>query len=66
MTLKSQREFENTRRKLDCLEARYTELSAEAGGDEELREAERESVRRAINQLKEELARFEAQQHVRR
>jgi uncharacterized small protein (DUF1192 family) len=48
------------------LEARYQALSVEKGGDEELREFSMDSLKRTINQLKEEIARFEARSPVRR
>ena len=62
MTLQSQREVENTRNKLRQLEERYESHARETGGDEELREAYMESLRRTINQFKEEIARYEAHQ----
>lgn len=62
MTLKSEQELLNTRTKLARLEARCEALAAESGGDEELRELTLESLRRTINQFKEEIARYEARQ----
>ncbi|MBN1492476.1 MAG: hypothetical protein JXA69_21365 [Phycisphaerae bacterium] len=62
MTLRSERELKRTREKLCLLETRYEELRAASGGDEELREASMESLKRLINQLKEEIARYEAHQ----
>jgi hypothetical protein len=56
----------NTRRKLERLEALYRAHEAETGGDEELREASMESLKRYINQFKEEIARYEAHQPSRR
>jgi hypothetical protein len=64
--LRNERELTNTRRKLQRLEALYEADNNEAGGDEELREIEMESLKRMINQLKEEIARYEAHQPARR
>jgi hypothetical protein len=59
--LRSDRELANTRRKLERLEALYAMDEAEAGSDdEELRRVEMASLKRMINQLKEEIARYEA------
>ena len=66
MDLRNERELANTREKLQRLEALYEADENESGGDEELREAEMESLRRLINQLKEEIARYEAHQPARR
>ncbi len=66
MTLRSERELVNTRKKLRMLEEDYEARAAETGGDEELREMTMESLKRLINQLKEEIARYEAHQPVRR
>lgn len=65
MTLRNERELANTRDKLHLLEESYEELRNEKGGDEELREASMESLKRLINQLKEEIARYEAHQPAR-
>ena len=66
MSLTSEREAVNTRVKLARLEARYEALRRETGGDEHVRELTMESLRRLINQFKEELARYEAHQPARR
>jgi uncharacterized small protein (DUF1192 family) len=66
MDLKSDRELANTRYKLARLEARYGAHEQEAGGDEGLRELTMASLKRLINQLKEEIARYEARQPARR
>ena len=66
MDLRNDQELANTRRKLQRLEALYEADEKETGGDEELREAEMESLKRMINQLKEEIARYEARQPARR
>ena len=65
MSLSNDRELTSTRTKLARLEARYEALRAEAGGDEELREMTMESLKRTINQFKEEVARYEARQPAR-
>jgi hypothetical protein len=59
MTLRNERELENTKRKLRLLEESYEEARAD---DVHLREVEMESLKRLINQLKEEIARYEAHQ----
>ena len=64
--LQNERELANTREKLRLLEESYEEAHREVDGDEELREAEMESLKRFINQLKEEISRYEAHQPVRR
>ena len=64
--LQNERELGNTREKLRLLEESYEEARREVDGDEELREAEMESLKRFINQLKEEIARYEAHQPSRR
>ena len=55
-------ELVNTQKKLARLEARYESLSSESGGDEELRDMTLESLKRTINQFKEEIARYQARQ----
>ena len=59
MSLKNDIELANTRAKLARVEARYRALRDETGGDEELREATMESLKRFINQLSEEITRYE-------
>ena len=66
MILQNERELANTREKLRLLEESYEEAHREVDGDDELREAEMESLKRFINQLKEEIARYEAHQPRRR
>ena len=48
-------ELVNTKRKLERLEAWYAADEKETGGDEELREMSMQSLKRLINQLKEEI-----------
>ena len=62
MDLRSEREAANTRKKLQRLEELYEAAENETGDDEELREMEMESLKRTINQFKEEIARYEAHQ----
>jgi dsDNA-specific endonuclease/ATPase MutS2 len=64
--LQNDRQLANTREKLRLLEESYEEARQETGGDEELREAEMQSLKRLINQFKEEIARYEAHQPARR
>lgn len=59
MILLSQVEVDNTRAKLALLESSYENLRQETGGDEELREMTMRSLKRLINQLKEEIIRYE-------
>ncbi|MDZ4685868.1 MAG: hypothetical protein SH850_12435 [Planctomycetaceae bacterium] len=67
MILHSEIEVVNTREKLQQLETRYRALAARIDDDdEELREMSMESLMRLINQLKEEIARYEAHHAVRR
>jgi hypothetical protein len=60
MNLRSYRELAATREKLALLEARYEANKHEQGGDEHVRELSMRSLKRLINQLKEEIARFES------
>ena len=60
MSLQSQRELEATREKLRLLEERYEADNRQQGGDEHVRELSMRSLKRLINQLKEEIARFES------
>ena len=66
MNLQSQRELETTREKLRLLEDRYAAHQREKGGDEHIRELSMRSLKRLINQLKEEIARFESRRAVKR
>ncbi len=66
MTLRNDRELANTRRKLRLLEEGYEEARTDTDEDEHLRELEMESLKRLINQFKEEIARYEAHQPMRR
>lgn len=66
MSLNSEREVANTRIKLARLEARYQALRDELGGNRRVRELSMASLKRLINQFKEEIARYEAHQPLRR
>jgi hypothetical protein len=61
MSSQGHRELEVTREKLRLLEGSYRANKSEKGGDEHVRELSRRSLKRLINQLKEEIARFESQ-----
>jgi septation ring formation regulator EzrA len=64
--LQNEREVANTREKLRRLEKRYEEIRQETAGRRVSRETELTSLKRLINQFKEEIARYEARQTVRR
>ncbi|MGO9464162.1 MAG: hypothetical protein ACLQIB_26300 [Isosphaeraceae bacterium] len=65
MELKDEREVEVTREKLGSLEARYQAVSQNPGDDAHIQELTLQSLRRMINQMKEEIARFEARERSR-
>ena len=62
MTLRNQIELQNTRQKLSEIERRYKALRDRP--PERLRDLSMHSLKRLINQLKEEIAIFEAHSHV--
>ncbi|MEW6250953.1 MAG: hypothetical protein AB1716_09920 [Planctomycetota bacterium] len=64
--MRNERELANTRKKLHLLEELWAAGKNETDSDPELREAELESLQRLINQLKEEIARYEARHIARR
>lgn len=64
MTLQSHRELEATREKLRLLEERY-EAEKSGSGDQHMRDLSMRSLKQLINQLKEEIARFESRSSVR-
>ena len=64
MSLRSRRDLEATRAKLRLIEERYEANSRQGNGDEHVRELSMRSLRRLINQLKEEIARFESRSMV--
>ena len=53
-------EMDVTREKLQMLETRYEAEKREQGGDAHVRELSMRSLKRLINQLKEEIARSES------
>lgn len=62
MRLNDERAVANTRFKLARLEARYEALKHQTGSDEHVRALTMQSLKRLINQFKEEIARYEAHQ----
>jgi hypothetical protein len=62
MSLQSERELENTRQKLRELEAAFEAALHRPVENAAVRDATLTSLRRLINQLKEEIARYEAHQ----
>jgi len=58
--LRSQREVENTRQKLQWLEEHYEQKREQPAEDDHVRQLTLRSLKKLINQLKEEIARFEA------
>jgi hypothetical protein len=66
MSLQSLHELENTRRKLRELEEQYEATARRPITNQQVREATLNSLRRLINQLKEEIVRFESRQTVSR
>lgn len=66
MSLRNDIELANTRAKLGRLEARYEALLNDTDEDEHVRELTMRSLKRYINQFKEEIARYEAHQPARR
>ncbi len=59
MNLQSQQELDSTREKLRLLERRYDAIRREEDGNEHERSLTLQSLRALINQLKEEITRFE-------
>ncbi len=53
------RELKNTRGKLRILEEGYEEACRERSDDEEVRETELQSLKQLINELNEEITRYE-------
>ncbi len=60
MTLRNDRELANTREKLRLLEETYEDTRNDMSEDARVRELSMHSLKRLINQLKEEIARYEA------
>ena len=59
MSIRNQRELAATRAKLNVLEERYAVLEQEQSADNHVRELTMRSLKSLINQLKEEIVRFE-------
>ena len=62
MSLQSERQLENTRAKLKLLEDRLHDLDSEPVVNIRTRELTRKSLKKLVNQLREEIVRFEAHQ----
>jgi hypothetical protein len=60
MSIETRRQLENTRTKLEELEHLYAKTAQAPSGDEHVRELTLRSLKKRINQFKEEIARFEA------
>jgi hypothetical protein len=60
MTIENRRQLENTRMKMEELEQLYARTQQGAASSEHVRELTLRSLRKRINQFKEEIARFEA------
>jgi hypothetical protein len=66
VTLRNDAELASTREKLRELEDRYEALQGGVEPDARLRDLSMRSLKRLINQLKEEIARYEARHAARR
>jgi hypothetical protein len=64
MELSNKREVEVTRKKLRSLENRYQAVKQEPGTDAHVQELTLRSLKRMINQMKEEIARFESREEL--
>jgi hypothetical protein len=60
MTIENRRQLENTRMKLQELERLYAKTQQGPATREHVRELTLRSIKKRINQFKEEIARFEA------
>jgi hypothetical protein len=60
MTIENRRQLENTRMKLKELEQLYYKTQREPATSERVRELTLRSLKKRINQFKEEITRFEA------
>jgi hypothetical protein len=60
MKLQNQDELQSTRAKLSMLEEQFKAAQSEEAENAEVRALELRSLKRLINQLKEEIARYEA------
>jgi hypothetical protein len=59
MSIENERQLENTRQKLKVLEEHYERKRREAVDDETVRELTLGSLKKTINQFKEEIIRYE-------
>jgi hypothetical protein len=64
MDLKNERELEVTREKLRLLEDHYQASRLDTTGNAHVRELSLRSIKRMINQMKEEIARFESRKAI--
>jgi hypothetical protein len=62
--IQSQQQLENTKEKLRQLEEHYRQRKEEPSADTYARKLSLQSLKRTINQLKEEIARFRARSRV--
>jgi len=60
MSIQNRQELEATREKLRLLEEHYEEKQKRQGGDPHVRELTLRSLKRMINELKEEIVRFQS------
>ncbi len=60
MSIQSKQQLDNTRKKLKRLQHRLQELDGEPVQNRLTRELTRRSLKKLVNQMKEEIARFEA------
>lgn len=60
MSIENRRQLENTRAKLQELEQMYTQTQRGAAASEHVRELTLRSLKKRINQFKEEILRFES------
>jgi hypothetical protein len=65
MSLQSRRQLENTRKKLEILQESLRSVETRLEGSPAARDLSRRSLKKLINQMKEEIARFEARASVR-
>ena len=66
MILQNDAEVRNTKEKLRELEEHFEKRRHDTDGDPRTHEMSMRSIKRIINQLKEQIARYEAHQSVRR
>ena len=64
MSIQSRRQLENTRKKLQILEERFHSLDCSPDENATVRNISRHSLKKLINQMKEEIARFESRASV--